>query len=407
MQSFDPYDPAYLSDPLPHYKWLRDEHPVYHCEERELWIVTRHEDVYAALRDHETFSSRLGNSPEPGWAPGMIGTDRPDHARLRGIVRGVLTPKNVTTNWEPRIVDICSSLVDAALDQDSFDAFQSLSLALPITVITELMGIPDGDMRTFKQWSDWLVEAARDLTDRQAMTNAITSLKEQNEYFLEVTADRRKAPRDDLITRIVQAGEEERLSEKECIEFCILLLLAGNETTTNLIGNGLMALTAFPDQQQLLRDKPELMGQAVEEMLRFCPPTQSISRTTNRELELHGKTIPKGARVVFYLASANRDERRFERPDVFDIENATRDHLSFGSGIHFCFGASLARMEATRLFEVILSRTSDIQVVAEPTMYSSPVVRGPVAQPMRFVPAPGRRSESSAGNSVRNSQEAT
>jgi cytochrome P450 len=387
IDRYDPYDATVLADPQPYFRWLRDEHPVYLAEPHGYYVLSRFEDVHAALRNHEVFSSAKGNAPEPGWQPGLIGKDPPKHTRLRRLIKGVFTPKKLAENWAERIQSICDRLVDAARDARAIDGFEGLTLPLPIQVIAEMLGVRDGDLVEFKRWSDHMCEGVNQHIDPTIRARTAEAFKSLYGYFTQQVAERRARPRADLITLLCEAGEEgDRLSDKELIEFSILLLIAGNETTTNLVGNGLIAVLERPKIQDALRAAPEKIPDAIEEMLRFCPSTQSVFRHTTRDFELHGTTIPADSRVMLSLASANRDGRKYEAPDEFRLDRGMVEHVAFSSGIHFCLGSALARMEARTLFTTLLSRTKSVRLAGEPRFASSIVVRGPIELPIEVEP---------------------
>jgi cytochrome P450 len=382
ITSFDPFDPAVLVDPYPWYRWLRAEQPVYQVPSSGAWVLTRWADVQARLRDHGALSSARGVAPEPGAAIGLLGTDPPVHERLRRIVQGVFSPRIIERTWGDRVAVICDRLIDDALEEGTIDAFAALALPLPMQVITEILGVSDGDLATFKRWSDALIAGVgqhRDDAVKQRTQEAFAGL---GAYFAERMAERRARPGSDLISLLCQAGDDERLTPKELVHFCILLLVAGNETTTNLLGNGLLALLAHPDQEAALRADPGLLPTAIEEMLRFCPSTHAVFRQTTQPIELHGRTIPADQRVMLCLAAANRDETRFHEPDRFWITRPALDHLAFGNGIHFCLGAALARLEMRTMLSMLLARTSSWALAGEPRFLATPVVRGPSFLPL-------------------------
>jgi cytochrome P450 len=349
-RAYDPFDPEVLADPYPAYRWLRAEAPLHHVAARGFWVLTRYADVHAVFRDHASFSSTKGVAPEPGFAPGLIAADPPRHTRLRRVLQSVFTPKAIERSWGARVQAIADGLLDATIGAGVVDAFQTLSLALPIQVIAEILGIPDGDLVQFKRWSDHMTDGVMQHLDADIKQRTEEAFRGLSQYFTEKAAERRQRPGGtDLISMLCQAGEEERLSDREIVHFCILLLIAGNETTTNLLGNGLLALLAHPGEEALLRARPELVPDAIEEMLRYRPPTQSTFRQTTRDVTLHGQTIPADSRVMLSIASANHDEEQYgDDGHVFRVTRAQVDHVAFGSGIHFCLGSALARLDLTR-----------------------------------------------------------
>jgi len=383
---YDPFDPSVLER---HHDWLRmlrAEAPVSWVAARRYWALVRFDDVHTALRDHATYSSAKGNSPEPGLRLGLIAEDPPKHTRLRRIVQGVFTPKTIERTWAPRIREICERLVDEALPGSRVDAIRALTLPLPIQVIAEMLGVPDGDLAQFKRWSDDMVVGVNLHLDQGVRARAEEAFKGLLGYFAAQIARRRARPADDLISMICEAGEDERLTEREVMYFCTLLLIAGNETTTNLLGNGLLALLDHPAEEALLRARPDLVPAAIEEMLRFCPPTQAVFRQTTADVTVRGVDIPADSRVMLSLVGANRDEARHPDPDRFWIERPDNEHVAFGSGIHFCLGSALARLEVRTMLEVLLARTSAFRRAGEPRFMSTIVVKGPTELPMELVP---------------------
>jgi beta-dihydromenaquinone-9 omega-hydroxylase len=386
MLQFDPYDPDVLADPYPYYRRLRHESPLYYVQNRGYWVLSRYEDVRAAYRDHERYSSAKGNAPEPGFQPGLIGKDPPTHTRLRRIVQSVFTKRAIESQWANRLAEICDRLIDPLVGKPEVDAFAKLTLPLPVQVITEMLGIPDGDLEQFKQWTDDMVAGVSQHLDPDIQQRTVLAFQSLFAYFAEKVEERKQFPQDDLITRIVRAGEEDRLTTKEAVHFCILLLIAGNETTTNLLGNSLLALMQFPEEQAKLRSHRERMPQAVEEMLRFGQPSHCFFRETTCDVSMYGTTIPVGSRVMLSIASGNRDEQVFDNPDVFMIDRESQhDHLAFGSGIHFCLGSMLARLETRVFFEVLLRKTTSFQLTGIPKLIQNPIVRGPIYLPMKLV----------------------
>jgi cytochrome P450 len=387
LADYDPFDREVLADPHAWLRRLRAESPVHHVASRDYYLLTRFDDVFAALRDHATYSSAKGNSPEPGLLLGLIATDPPKHTRLRRIVQSVFTPKTIERTWGPRIREICARLADDAVRAGRVDAFRAITLPLPIQVIVELLGVPGGDLAQFKQWSDDMVEGVSLHIDEDVRSRAEKAFRGLCGYFASAIAERRARPTSDLITMICEAGGDERLTDKEAIYFCVLLLIAGNETTTNLLGNGLLALLDHPEEEAWLRAHPDRIPDAIEEMLRFCPPTQAVFRQTTRAVDVRGVAIPADKRVMLSLVAANRDEARHPRdPERFVIDRPDQEHVAFGSGIHFCMGSALARLEVRTMLEALLERTRAFRAAGAPRFVSSVVVRGPVDLPIELVP---------------------
>lgn len=415
----DLFDEQFLNDPYPTYRRLREHSPV-HSLGGNYWLVSRHEDVVHVLRNPSVFSSELGyggmmsgDVSVPGGDPArrraltdsgvgvmaqgfaglrvLISTDPPDHTRLRRLVSKPFAPRTI---WalEPRLRGMCDRLIDEMLDSrvdDVADLWQHISYPLPTMVIAEMLGIPLERKADFKRWSDSIVNGMS-LGGGGDLSQGAAGAMEMFQYFNEVIAERRKEPADDLISLIVQdpGDGEEPLTTPELIAFCVLLLIAGNETTTNLLGNFFEAMDAHPDQMQLLRDRPDLIPAAVEEALRYDSPVQGLWRGTRTTVELGGVELPEGARVMTLFAAANRDHATYG-PDaeVFRAERNPTDHVAFGTGIHVCLGAALARLEARVAIAALLERVRVIEKAAEPLRPLSPVLRGVRSQPLRLVAA--------------------
>lgn len=387
MFRYDPFDPEVQKNPYPYYARLREEAPLYQVPERGYWVLSRYDDVRAAYRDHARFSSAQGNACEPGWQPGMIGTDPPKHTRLRRTVQSVFTKRAIETRWAPRIREICEQLIGEVAGAGSFDAFHKLTEPLPVRVITELLGIPDGDLAAFKRWTDDMVAGVSGHLDDGVQARTLEAFMSLHQYFWDKVEERRGSDREDLVTLITRAEENDVLTTKEAVHFCILLLIAGNETTTNLIGNTLVALAEQPEAEQRLRSEPGLMTTAVEEMLRFGQPSHCFFRQSTEDVTLHGTTVPAGSRFLLSIASANRDPRVFTEPERFIADRHPNEHVSFGSGIHFCLGSMLARLETRTFFETLFARTRSLRATGAPTLLGNPIVRGPIHLPMELVAA--------------------
>lgn len=365
--------PAILSDPYPIYHQLRAEDPVHWSDVWGCWVLTRYADVIAVLRDYRRFTNvgriasfldqlpanvRAQISPlYNNFTVGMPNTDPPEHTRVRGLVNSAFTAR-VVDGMRPRVQEIVDGLLDQAESGGAMEVIGSFAYPLPAIVIAEMLGVPAEDRDRFKAWSDDIV--AFHGTGRphiETIMKSTAALLETKAWLLRLIEARRKQPEDDLISALVAAEERgEMLSETELVATCITLLTAGHETTTGLIGNGLLALLRHPDQLRKLRENPALIGTAVEEFLRFDTSFLRAWRLTAEDVEIGGKRIPKGQTLSLMLGAANRDPAQFDHPDRLDITRDPNLHTSFGWGIHFCAGAPLARREAEIAFTTLLRR---------------------------------------------------
>lgn len=352
-------------DPFPQYRAMRESSPVFQDEQSGSWHVFRYDDVQRVLSEHATFSSRMGGDDpsETGqlFAASLITTDPPRHRQLRSLVTQAFTPKAVDA-LAPRISALTDALLDGIAPAGTADLIAGLAYPLPVIVIAELMGIPPGDRDRFKQWSDVIVSQTR--SGAEDADHHATNV-EMTGYFLDLIEQRRRQPGNDLISNLLSAEiDGQKLSVPELLGFCSLLLVAGNETTTNLIGNAVLSFTEVPGTFERLLAEPQLLPQAIEEVLRYRSPVQSMYRVAAADTALGDVQIPAGAPLVAWIGSANRDERHFTEPDEFDIDRGPSRHLAFGQGIHFCLGAPLARLEARIALEATLSRLPGLTVAA-------------------------------------------
>ena len=395
--AYNPLSRQTAQDPYPVYAALRDRDPVHRSALMNAWMFTRHADIDTILRDHRRFSNdpRKGtlSSRQRAGLPAdeeftMLFLDPPDHKRLRALVNKAFTPKAVNA-LEPHIRSLLGTLLDEIDDPAGFDLMQAVAQPLPVIVIAEMLGVPPEDRAQFKIWSDQRARTLEPSIDARERALAETANKSLNDYFRPIIEERRADPKDDIVSALAQAEEEgDRLTELEMLNMLRLLLIAGNETTTNLIGNGVLALLRNPDQMQRLRDDPSLIPSAVDELLRFDSPVQTDFRRALEDCEVNGFPLKKRDNIVLLLGAANRDPDVFDDPDRLDVGRGDRSHLSFGRGIHHCIGAPLARLEGRVVLEMLLERFSQISLGGEqPRFRNSIVLRGLESLPVRCVKA--------------------
>jgi cytochrome P450 PksS len=365
--------PRFKADPHPFYARLRAEAPVFRTRwifGLPAWIVSRYDDVLTVLKDDRRFSkvyvSKLPFTPRPieRLTRNLVNLDPPEHTRLRALVNKAFTPRVVERLRDP-IGQLCEELLDSAAARGRMDLVSEFALAVPLTVIADLLGIPAADRRQFGKWSKQI--AAGDSGRVMALLRGWISMLRFGGYIRKLVNRRREDPQDDLTTALVEAEESgDKLSEDELISMIGLLLFAGYETTVNLIATGAFELMRHPDQLERLRGDPSLAASAVEELLRYtCPADFATPRVTRDAVTLAGTAMPKGAMVLAALGSANRDETQFPRAETLDIGRDPNRHLSFGMGAHFCVGAPLARLEAQIALPALFRRQVRMEVPAE------------------------------------------
>ncbi|MCY4501215.1 MAG: cytochrome P450, partial [Alphaproteobacteria bacterium] len=359
------------------------------------WIFSRFPDVDEILRDWQRFSSdgrkakRPGKRtviPDPG-TPSLLSLDPPDHRRLRGLVSKAFTPRAVNAR-EPHIRSLMHELLDGIEDLSGFDLMEAVARPLPVIVIAEMLGVPVEDRPRFRSWSDRRARILEPTIGAEERADAVLAGEDLNAYFVPLVRERRADPKDDILSGLAQAEEEgDRLDEDEMIALLRLLLVAGNETTVNLIGNGMLALLRHPEQLQRLRDDPALIPSAVEELLRYDSPVQLDLRRIVQDCDVNGFPVKRGEDIVVLIGGANRDPEQFEDPDGLDVGREGNSHISFGRGIHACIGAPLARLEARIAIEVLLERFSSIRLAGPPAEFrSSIVLRGLEPLPVAATP---------------------
>jgi cytochrome P450 PksS len=372
--------PAHKANPFPFYARLRAESPVHRVTlpNRQIeWLVSRYDDVVAVLKDERFVKDKYaaltpGQLAREPWMPAffrplsrnMLDLDPPDHTRLRALVQKAFTPR-IVEEMRPRIQNLTDRLLDDARRRRRIDLIRDFAQPIPTTVIAEMLGVPVEDRHKFQRWSRVLVTTVPTGLGTLRMIPPVWSFLR---YMRRLLRAKRAEPRDDLfsdLTRVEDAGE--RLGEDELLAMSLLLLVAGHETTVNLIGNGTLALLEHPDQLQRLRGDPALIRPAVEELLRFTSPVETATeRYPREEVTVAGVTIPRGSLVRACLASANRDERYFPHPDTLDITREPNKHLAFGLGAHYCVGATLARLEGQIAIGTLLQRAKELRLAVAP-----------------------------------------
>lgn len=364
-------------NPFPWYHTMRQSHPVARDEASPFWNVFRYQDVQHVLSDHQAFSSAMMPQDQP-LGNSIINIDPPYHRKLRTLVSQAFTPRTVA-QLAPRITTIVHELLDAVGGQGSMDVINDLSYPLPVIVIAELLGIPTEDRQHFKHWSNVIVGVEDPGGD--------DAQQEMGQYFLRLLEQRRRAPQNDLLTALLAVHiEGQRLNDDELLGFCVLLLVAGNVTTTHLLGNAFLCFDEFPEALQQLYDEPALLPGAIEEVLRYRSPVRCMFRRVAADTIVGEQQMQAGQMVLAWIGSANRDEEAFAQPDLLDIRRTPNRHIAFGHGIHFCLGAPLARLEARIALEVMLERFQHIQVVNDHPLeaVSSIVLHGANHIPVTF-----------------------
>jgi len=397
---YNPFAPDVHANPYPLYDRLRSEDPVHWSAMMEVWVLSRYDDIVGVLTDQRwsadrrqarnRFAAEAQRRQEEfgpfGRTQTMLTADPPLHTRLRRLVSKAFTPRMVE-GLRPRIQEIVDELMDAVQGSGRMDVIRDLAYPLPVIVIAEMLGVPPEDRDRFKHWSDEIVGALNGpFALEETLQRARTSANELATYMHGVIEERRREPRDDLMSGLIAAEEQGQiLSEDEMLATAMLLLVAGNETTTNLIGNGTLALLRNPDQMRTLRDDPSLIPTAVEELLRYDGPVQGTGRVATEPMEIDGRAIEPGQAVLCMLAAANRDPAQFERPDELNLRRHPNEHLAFGDGIHFCLGAPLARAEGQIAFQAMLERLADPRLETEDLRWGGTfILRGLASLPIAF-----------------------
>ncbi|HEY9854894.1 MAG TPA: cytochrome P450 [Stenomitos sp.] len=367
MTMFAPRDQQL--DPYAFYAERRRTSPIVYDPTQDAWAVYRYDDVKAVLMDFAHFTSEMPRfRSAEGFRESLISTDPPRHRQLRGLVSKAFTPQAIS-RMAPRIEAVARELLDALEPQHGFDLVEDFAHPLPVVIIAEMLGVPASDRPLYKQWADSLLSGDFEtaLTEGPAAERRRGVMAEMDAYFRRAIAQRRLDPKDDLISHLLEAElEGERLAEESVLSFCTLLLLAGHVTTVNLITNGMLCLLENPDAQATLLRQPELMPQAIEEMLRYRSPAQWMVRTATEDMLLAGERIRTGQLVFAFIGSANRDEAVFAESERFDVTRHPNPHISFGHGVHFCLGAPLARLEGAIALRLLLDRLPSLHLDLEP-----------------------------------------
>ncbi len=387
--TYNPFLAEVREDPYPHYRALREADPVHRSPYLEMWVLTRYEDVARVLRDPRFSADRTrweGFKALDDFQPtrSLLSLDPPDHTRLRTLVSKAFTPR-VVEKLRPQAQAIVDEAMNRAAERGGMELIEDLAYPLPVAVIARMLGVPPDDWPRFREWSRVLVSSLDPvaLPDADRIAAVQGAQEALFEYLSEVVAQRRREPRDDLISDLIAVEEQgDVLTERELLVMLNLLLVAGHETTVNLIGNGMLALLRHPDQLALLRERPQLIESAVEELLRFDSPVQLTGRITAEACELGGHEIGRGQLVLTLLGAANRDPDQFSDPDRLDLTRDPNQHFSFGRGIHFCLGAPLARLEGRIAIGSLVGRFPQLHLAGEPVRGETITLRGLTRLPL-------------------------
>lgn len=392
---FDILDPhLYAGDPFPAYHWLRHNAPLYHDEKNQLWIVSKYEDVAYVSKNPRLFCSGQGVTPDSDTQISIVTMDDPRHSQLRGIVSRGFTPRMVS-QLEPRIREVTIEAIDAVAEQGACDFVADIAVPIPLLVIAEMIGIRREDREAFWHWSDTMILAAGQQGNFDILAKAATAYIEYSTYLQGVFEERRRSPRNDLVSILIAAqdeglliADEGNVSADELLQFMTILLVAGNETTRNAMSGGMLALAENPEERARLQAHPELLPLAVEEIIRWVTPVVGFRRTVTRDTTLRGQPLAEGEKVLMLYQSANRDEDAFAEPNRFRVDRHPNEHLAFGIGTHFCLGANLARLELRIAFEELLRRLPDIDLArgAHGVYTPSVLVRSMASLPVAFTP---------------------
>jgi cytochrome P450 len=393
---YDPTAPDFQRNPFSLFKTLRDDHPVYYNERLRFWALSRYDDVLTAAAQWKLFGNSVSLYPAseteptelmPRWMMdfGLFYMDPPRHDRLRALVSRAFTPTR-TAALEPVVRELARDLLRKAADRGRCEIVHDFAAPLATQVIGALLGVPAEDRWQFRLWAEKIEQRDPSISVEVAEQEQIETVDAIREYMSALVEERRERPQDDLLSALIAAEiEGDRLDDDQIVNMGYQLMIAGNDTTAAMISNGALRLAENPDERRLLIDAPELMPNAVEEMTRYDSPTvQSPPRVTTREVELHGRRIPKGEPVVLIWMAANHDERRYPDPMRFDIRRKLGRHMGFGHGLHFCIGANLARLEGRVAFEELLRAMPDYSIEGEALRWASVWLRPIGSLPIAF-----------------------
>ena len=358
--------PEMAGDPFAMFAGLRQNAPVFQPPGANMWVVSRYDDALRVFRDPETFSSEVGERPAEGEKrpPTILFDDPPVHTRMRGLLTGAFTPRVIELQ-RSAIEENSKIMVDRMLAGETCDFIAGIAYPLPVMVIAAMLGVQDGDMATFKRWSDAIIENVASALFDPGTNNALEQINAEFDAYFSKQLDKLRAePQDNLLSALIHARGEDgsQLSQSDLLVICRVLLVAGNETTTGLIVNVTRVFTKFPEVLDQLRERPELIPTMIEETLRDYPPFPATFRRTTRDVELSGVTLPKDSRLIVLIASANHDEKVFDRAEEFVIDRDPNRHLGFGQGIHYCLGAPLARLETQIVLETLIPRIKSLRI---------------------------------------------
>jgi len=385
---FDPTTPTAIADPYPALQRLR-RHPVHVNERLNVWMIARYDDVTAAAKAHETLSSSSGIMLRSGPLPTVLTTDQPDHTRLRRLTAASFTPAAIR-RFEGELQQFVTPGIDALVRGDIVDVVRALTAQLPVSAIALLLGIDRPRWKQFRAWSHDITAlfAARSLSEMTVLTGrALPAVMAWRELVDDELDRHRGTDRDDILGRIGQALDAGEITRLEARSAALILLIAGNETTTNLLGTMMILLAREPQVYTRLRADRDLLPAAIEEAARWASPVQWVARTTKAPYQVHGTLIPPKSRVVLFYAGANRDPEKFAHPDRYDIDRDSTGHVGFGHGTHFCMGAHLARLEVKVALTQLLDRVQHLELAGPITWTTTPSLSGPTAVPLRATPA--------------------